>query len=347
MVNFGPNPFNRNLFQNLKQLVETVVTEELNQSQTTGPGINQNTPQPLVNRLPQAALNSATALTSLETAVFLKNLLSLPKEIQTLLLLLAFPEGQNKPESLKKLIEESPDLNLTLENVQAFLGTQSKEGVQKLVKLMQFNNTGLATEGKSFEDLLKQTTQIGAKIQTSPMEAFHTLILLYLPPLMLPQSVNISFEEEEKTGEGDGSGEGEAGGGYSLILLLDTSSLGKFKIAMGLENRSQIRVQMEHDAAAEPYLEEIQKRLTFKVAEDGIPPPTFTFLPRQERRQNADSETLHDSDPESTEMTAAENAPEGKKIAVHPSSGVSILVVHTAYTLARMIFESDDKTVSR
>jgi hypothetical protein len=181
------------------------------------------------------------------------------------------------------------------------------------------------------------------------------MMLLYLPPLMVPQQIQFRFEPLQGDGEEDGESGGGGGAKYHLVMFMDTANLGKFKVSMGLEKSTQIIVLMEHDPQARRILQPLSKQVTTGVAEDGLPPPLFTYMEREQRTEAvliADEMSLNTAESASlSEQLATAEAgalsekkakPKDKKVAVYPHEGVSIVVVHAAYLLAKVLFQLDD-----
>lgn len=340
MVNFGPNSFNNNLPQTYRQpLPQPNVLEQASaiRSQAMFDGVSiYATTTGLASGKAVLANFLAASLSPQETALFLKNLLNLPRDIQGLLMLLAFPPGPDRPETLKKLLEKYPDLNVTLENVQSFLGDHSKEGVQKLLKLIQGNQAAQMGDAK-MEELLKLTSQLTNKVQSSPMEALNTMMLLYLPwlPLVPPQKLETAFVPSEEEGGGTGNPDETS---YNLVLYIETNRLGKFKVSLNQSNQTQITLHVVHDAIAQSHLPAMAAALAEKAGEDGIPKPEFLYELRTAPAALPIGPSMVEAGAE-----IANPVERGKKIAVYPADGVSIIVVTVAYSYARLIFETDDR----
>lgn len=340
MVNFGPNSFNNNLPQTYRQplpqpsALEQVLTLR-SQAMFEGMSIYASTTGLGCCNAVMANFLSAS-LSPQETALFLKNLLNLPRDIQGLLLLLAFPPGPERPETLKKLLEKYPDLNVTLENVQSFLGDHSKDGVQKLLKLIQGNQAAQLGDSK-MEELLKLTSQLTNKVQASPMEALNTMMLLYLPwlPLVPPQKLETAFVPSEEEGGGAGNPDEKS---YNLVLYIETNRLGKFQVSLHQSNHTQITLHVVHDAEAQSHLTALEAALAEKTGEDGIPKPEFIYEPRSAPASLPVAPSVAEAGAE-----MANPVERGKKIAVFPADGVSIIVVTVAYSYARLVFETDDR----
>jgi hypothetical protein len=348
MVNLGPGGFSQNpMPQNFRQQpastgVPMAQPTVGSNSALLQPGSTQ-LPTQMIQAAPLAMANLlATTLTPQETAMFLKNLLRLPPDIQAVLMLLAFPPGQERPENLQRLLAQFPDTPLKLETLQAFLSNQTQEGMQKLFKLLQStmgqgDPSAQKSTQKSMEELVRLTSQLGGKINMSPPEALNTLMLLYLPwlPLVPPQRLETAFQPSEGEGEGDSGDSG--GGAFNLVLFIDTNVLGTFKVSVGLENTTQLSFHVTHAPVAARHLPSLESSLTAHLAEDGIPSPVFAY--------ESQAATPHKASLPTAASTAeeAESPADGKKIAVYPTSGVSVLSVAASYQYARLIFETDDR----
>jgi hypothetical protein len=372
MVNFGPNPFNPRQQSAVPPKTQNRASADaLAQPVSLSPaalarlleGMAQASGQP-VAKGPMVL----PGMTAIESQVFIKNLLDFPKDIQALLMLLAFPEDQTKPDAmkkaLKKTLKEDPELLLLLENAQNQLGQATQDGVQKLLKMMgQSRMMGAGAGAPQMEEMFKMASAIQQQVNMSPVQALNTMMLLYLPPLMVPQQIQFRFEPFRGEGEEDGEGGGGGGAKYHLVMFMYTANLGKFKVSMGLEKSTQIMVLLEHDPQARRVLQPLSKQVTAGVAEDGLPPPLFTYMEREQRTEAvmiadelslSSSDSTRDSASDSASLTAQLAAAEAtaiqpdkktkkdKKVAVYPHEGVSIVVVHAAYLLAKILFQLDD-----
>ena len=286
----------------------------------------------------------APGLSQLETAVFIKNLLNLPKEIQALLLLLAQAQETPSPQAaqkLKKLLEDEMETLIPLETIQEVLTNKSQDAMQKLLKLLVGKRAGTAADGQSVEDVFKKVSSLQTHVQRSPVDALNAMMLLYLPPLILPQAIQITFRQDPPSADSESeSGGGEPG--YNMVLFIETITLGKFKISLGLVDRTQVIIRVEHDAVAEPVLPTVEKQLAASLADDGMPPPVWTPTRREPSPALASQAEPEDAPEQLTDTPGTEKTPE-KKIAVHPGQGVSILVVHTAFLLAKLLFQMDER----
>ncbi len=299
-----------------------------------GGGLNTMAASMLFQQMMQLQSNMSPR----ETAMLMRSIMEVPKEIQTILALLATSQGgKASPDAqmLKQLLAENPGLKISLEELQEALGKQSKDTANKLLKIIQSNSTATFTgDSQKLTELLQFTTQLAARVAASPTDAMNTLILLYIPwyPLVGQQRLEMYFEE------GDGEGGGEDGENYTLVIYVETNTLGKFKIAAGVVNMTRLMFKVEHDKAARPHLKDMEKALAEVLAEDGIPPPVLEFEQREEPVTT----------PEVMEKTSGVDEfktlkSDGKKVSVYPSKGVSVIVLNGAYQFSRIIFEIDER----
>lgn len=372
MVNFGPNPFNPRQQSALPPKTQNQANAGgLAQPVSLSPAALARLLEGMTQASGQPAAKGPMTLpgmTALESQLFIKNLLEFPKDLQALLMLLAFPEDQTKPDAmkkaLKKTLKDDPDLLLLLENAQNQLGKASQDGVQKLLKMMgQSRMMGAGSGTPQLEEMFKMASAIQQQVNMSPVQALNTMMLLYLPPLMVPQQIQFRFEPFQGDGEEDGDSGGGSGAKYHLVMFMDTANLGKFKVSMGLEKSTQIMVLMEHDPQARRILQPLSKQVTTGVAEDGLPPPLFTYMEREQRTEStliADEISLEaelsaslsaslskqlataEAKALASDVNGAKAKPKDKKVAVYPHEGVSIVVVHAAYLLAKIVFQLDD-----
>ncbi|MBY0405768.1 MAG: hypothetical protein K2X66_17830, partial [Cyanobacteria bacterium] len=195
-------------------------------------------------------------------------------------------------------------------------------------------------------DLMKLTSQVNNRVNQSPMQALHTLLLLYLPPMMFPQNVQISYEPPESEDKSNTDST------YHLTLFVETATLGRFKIDLGLHHSTQLIIAMEHDPMAQEILNRIESLFNQTLEKDGLPSTTIQFLLRPSRTDPPHSSAQLEASPEDSTSSASAQLPTGKankegkqsnsqKIAVFPTSGVSVIVVHSAFELAKIIFKLD------
>lgn len=277
------------------------------------------------------ALLAQAGMTPEQLGLLLRNLLQLPKEISQLMAMLAGTEGAITQEVLKALVQENP--KILLEQLQT-LFKDNKELQGKLFKLLQGNPAMEIAARQSMGELLQAVSELVAKAGNSPTEALQMTIALYLPwyPLEAPQRFHMHFEQLESGGESEESGNE---GDFQLVLLLDTLQLGGFKVVIGLLNQTQLQLIVEHEGQAAEALAAIEGRFKRDGLLANLPEPQFIYQPRTSRK-------IADS-PTTPETTSGEPTEKAQSMAVHPIGGVSFIVIHAAYLLSRLIFETDKR----
>lgn len=304
------------------------------------PGAQQqgNFSEPIANRIQAGTATGTLSLAALlaqqnplapdQLAQLLRNLLKMPKEIVQFLALLAEQDPAAGQELLQQLMTE--EVKIPLENMQSTLEGKLEQAQQKLLKLVQGNPAALASNGELGE-LMKGLSELAAKTGKAPAEALQSTITLYLPfyPLHPPQAFSLRFEPPN--GEGEGSNEDEP----QLVVYIETLTMGQFRASIATGPQSQWKAVIEHDAKASEYLEAIQTNLKEAAP---LEQPELFFLSRvaQEPTTNAATHT----ETENTPVTALTRQ---QSVGLHPTGGVSVLAVHAAYLLIRVILELDNQ----
>ncbi|MBX2861027.1 MAG: hypothetical protein KTR14_07320 [Vampirovibrio sp.] len=283
-------------------------------------------------------------LSPTETGLMVKSLLNLPQEVQGLLMLLAAPQQQlaAQPETVQQLLKMLGEAKIPLTEVQQLLQNKSQEGIQKLIQLVQTNQMGYSGDSQTVNHLVQLLSQVAGRVNNSPVDTLNTLLLLYLPwyPLQAPQRLDVAFEL------GGGEEEDDSGEGMALVLYLETVALGKFKMVMRLEEKTRVLADIFHDSAAEAVKDEIEEQFTAGLQQESLPPPRVTFLPREagpDDKGMLAADTTVDLQDASEQKPLSAQGGEGQKLSVYPTGGVSIVVIHAGYSLARLILELDNR----
>lgn len=304
------------------------------------PGTQQqgNFSDQVANRIQSGSLPGTLSLAALlaqqnplapdQLAQLLRNLLKMPKEIVQFLALLAEQDPTAGQEILQQLMTE--EVKIPLETLQNTLEGKLDQAQQKLLKLIQGNPAALASNGELGE-LMKGLSELTAKTGKAPAEALQSTITLYLPfyPLHPPQAFSLRFEPP--AGEGEGSGEQEP----QLVIYIETLTMGQFRASIATGPQSQWEAVIEHDTKANEHLETIQTNLKEAAP---LEQPELFFLSRANYDTKANP-TTH-TETESTPVTAPT---EQQSVGLHPTGGVSVLAVHAAYLLIRVILELDNQ----
>ncbi len=265
-----------------------------------------------------------------EVGLLLKNLLQLPKEITELLALLATADGVDPQQLLKTLLADNP--KISLEELQKLLQDHLKNGETKLLKLLQSAQTAKTGASMNIGELISTLSQVSTKAATSPTQALNTTLALYMPffPLQPPQRFHMDFEQPASDGEGGAKAED-----YQLVVYIDTISLGQFKIIIGLAHGTQLTVIIEHGPQAAHVLPAIEQQVRAGTRQENVPPPNLVFTQREAPPQAAQASPASAS--------GDGQSPAKPSVGIHPVGGVSVVAIHAAYLLTRVIIELDTR----
>lgn len=356
MPNFNFTSFNvNNLLYQTQQLLRPIIVP--GQNPLLGGLFNPNS---TAGRSPYMSLDTLFANNNLkldaqELSTFLKDAMKLPQDMRKLLLMLALESAQGESkkqvqQTLKQLIEDYPQaLNISVEDLQKLLGKKSKDGVDKLVKLLQVNQTGETKGAPQVAEMMSTLGKLSEKIQASPKEATETLMLLYIPwyPLAPQQKLEVEFESA-------GGGEEEAVEECSVVLYLQTASLGRFKLVIQELNPLQIVIMIFHEEQSQLIMGELEDRINDWLAKEGLPAAIFDEtlmhpeqIPTRAVASVTDSEQAPEAlatanNPATAGFKGATRQDGDQQITLQKGSRVSVLILNCAYALARFVFEADE-----
>lgn len=289
--------------------------------------------------------SEAARLTPDQLLTLLKNLLKMPREIVQLLAFFAETDGALGLELLQKLLTE--DAQVPLEELQQFLQSNMNQAQGKLLKLLQSSTSGPSGLGGQTGELLNHLSELVAKTGKSPLEALHTAISLYLPyyPLHPPQAFTLRLEQSRQD---DGSSETSGSDDTQwLTLFIETMALGVFKIALYTPEKIQCHVRIEHDNQSIPFQKQIAEGLQAETS--AYPNQTqivleFITRPGPERALLSGENDLQ-SLPEVVQNISSTQAEKtrGQSVGLHPTGGLSVILIHAAYLLIRVILEIDNQ----
>ncbi|MEW5820600.1 MAG: hypothetical protein AB1782_10450 [Cyanobacteriota bacterium] len=279
-------------------------------------------PQTTMNLLTQRMMSNVATLNAMnikELNILIRELLSMPKEIQQLLALLAF--GETNPNNLSQLFKD-PDLQLIIKQLQQLLGNNSKEVINKLIQLTQ--NNALFFEGSNqLRDILGVINKISASMQTSPSDALTTAMILYLPwlPLLEQNKFELIFghKQDEETGEKLDI--------EVLILFIRTDHLGTFKITIILNKDKTLDINIESDKAALNIITNLTNKVNERLGTTGVKSNIATTVRKVEEKK-------------SPKELKAESK---KSVSLHPSGKISVITVNAGYLITKIIFAMDER----
>ena len=320
-VNFGAN-FGKGAPTSTPTNSNAVQTSNVQQSSQVQISHQNLTSQSSMNLLTERMMNSAMSLNSMDVrqlATLLRELLSLPKEMQQLLAMLAF--GESGTAELAKMLKD-PSLQLIVKQLQTLLGQNSKEAIGKLIQLTQ--NNALFFEGSNqLRDILGLVQKLAVTAQTSPADALTTAMILYLPwlPLAEQQKLELTFGFQEED-ENNDKAECEV-----LILFITTMNLGTFKITIMLNKDKSIDIEIESDQIDAEVIKNIVADTNKTIDNSGLKSKVATIT-----RKTAETKSPK-------EMKADTN----KSISLHPSGKISMVTINIGHSIAKTIFETDEK----
>lgn len=275
-----------------------------------------------------------TSMTSVELSIFLRSILQMPKEIQQLLAMLGQGEQKQVAVLLKQLLADNPGLLINLTDLQNVLKKSVKDGENRLMQVLQSSQAGLTGSSKTMGDLIGLLGQLSSHVALSPTEALNTALTLYLPwhPLADQQRLNMQFQQG-----GDGEGEGQ-GGDSHLVLLIDTNTLGRFHVLILPIQGLQVLLHIQHDPVFTQHEGMLQTELDIAFVQNGLLKPDYAFKTRPESAVTASNEAPTEA------LTPPQALTESKQaVVVQPASQVPALVIQSAYIVARVIFELDNR----
>jgi hypothetical protein len=266
-----------------------------------------------------------------QLAQLLRNLLGMPREMVQLLALLSQQDPAAGQALLQTLLTE--DIKIPLEAMQDFLQERLDKAQEKLLKLVQGNPAALLGVGEMGE-LIKGLSELAAKGAQTPAEALHSTITLYLPfyPLHPPQAFSLRFEPPE--GEVDESGGGQM---PQLVIYIETITLGLFRVAILTSPESCWQALVSHDPVASPFTQSIEQGVLEAAP---LEQPTFIFSVRTERSPII---TIFDNAKSRQPAASGQAASGTQSVGLHPVGGVSVLAIHAAYLLIRVILTLDNQ----
>lgn len=258
-------------------------------------------------------------LTKLQQAILIKELLNLPKEWMELLSVLVYKEISQ--ESLLNIMKDQ-NLKIRIEDVKTLLDVNSKDVINKLLKLIQ-PAPGNIQNIDQMKELLGLISQIVPSSNSPAQEVLKNVILLYLPWLPLAQEQNIHIVFEKK-----GSSEESEQDNVALIIYITTVNLGKFKVIILLNNDKSLKIEIENQDISNndeddiSILENIRNNVNQELLNNKIACDTKVYTCKNTVNQNS----------------------ERREVSLYPISSISPRIMMAAYSVIRIIFEFDEKS---
>lgn len=258
-------------------------------------------------------------LTRMEQATLIKDMLNLPKDLKELLTLLT--SKQSTSEIFTGLLQ-TKTIKINPEIIQQLLESNSKEVINKLIKLVQ-QTPGNTQSYDQLKPLLALLSQIIPHKNAAPQEILTQLILLYLPwlPLMEQQKIEVRFEKKK-------SGSSEEDEKIAMIIYVSTINLGRFKATIIIDKTNKPNISIEHitkngkkDNIIKDTLKNILKTLNFELTEEKIEAKTYLSEVKQENFKKSGK----------------------REVTISKVNSLSPIVLITAQKISRIILEFDEK----
>lgn len=324
-VNFNPNPgIPRNIGSQSQVNSNTPVANDGGGSGGNVSTGNQGAPMPTETHLANPVFAKVLNLNALEANEFarlVRDLMSMPKEFKFLLQQLLELSGD--PKKLAQFLKDG-NADINLNDLQKLLQGNGKQVITKLITLMQASR-GMVEQQGQFKELLGFVSETVAKAQQSPQEAMHSTLLLYLPwlPLAEPQQFDLRYGFSAEDDEQQASSEGIE----VLVMYVSTINIGSFHVTVMVNKERKVEIDLLNDALTMEELAQIKEKILEKLTISGVEPQIQ--VGKKEPiivKENADLEKAGE-----------------KMLSLHPSGKISSLTLTTGYTVAKTIFELDQK----
>ncbi len=228
------NPQNINNTQNPQN-------STLNQSSFTPMNYSDNSfnnPE-ILEKLSSAEQNVISTVEIEQRANYIKELLNLPKDFETLINSIQGNTGDDI-NTLKDLVKLLQNGKINLSALNSLIGENQKAAVQKLMMTIM-------TVSKMGSENVRQLKELMNLLQTSTVQdssqLVKNIIMLYLPwlPLSVRSDMNLGFEIGiyEKNGEN-----GENGKEEKIKILIQTANYGNVTVELELNNNNDVDIFM-------------------------------------------------------------------------------------------------------
>ena len=170
-------------------------------------------------------------LESLETALYIKDLMKLPKDMKELLTFVQKAMAPTAPETEQLL---STDIDLS--KIALLFQQNGKEAVTKLIMAMSNAAKQGITDMTQIKDVMKLiNASVSVAGDKNPNQALKSLMLLYLPWLPLQEGVGFDLEVESKNGGAEDSD-------CIITITISTKNYGNIKATLILVEGNTVSV---------------------------------------------------------------------------------------------------------
>lgn len=200
--------------------------------------LSQNIPKPalympgVMNSLNSEMLSGLRMndLSKFERSLYLKDLMSLPKEMEEILTVIQNKTTAN--EEITKMLSK----NINIATLAELIQTNGKEAMNKLILVMANASKQGITDLSQLKDAIKLiNASVSVASQDNPTQTLKSFMLLYLPWLPLQEGVDFELEIESSQG-------GEDDSDTSITILISTRNFGNIRITLILIGMNSIDV---------------------------------------------------------------------------------------------------------
>lgn len=186
-------------------------------------------------------------LESLEKALYAKELMNLPKDMQDFLKMMQ--KNLDNPAELQVLLKN----NINMDQLAILLQQNGKEAVNKLIMAMANASKQGITDLSQIKETMKLiNASVSTAGQNNPNQTLKSLMMLYLPWLPVPPDVDFELEigsDEEKSGDSESS----------ITIMISTKKYGNVKATLVLTAGKSLTILI--NCSNEFPKEELLKRL--------------------------------------------------------------------------------------
>lgn len=168
-------------------------------------------------------------LEALDRALYVKDLMNLPKDLSQLL---------NSIQKNVAQAEEMPAMfsKININQIALLLQQNGKEAVNKLIMTMANASKQGITDFSQIKDAIKLiNASVSTAGQNNPAQTLKSLMLLYLPWLPLQESVGFDLEIETAQGKSDDSES-------YITIMISTKNYGNIKVTLFLVGGNSVNI---------------------------------------------------------------------------------------------------------
>lgn len=227
-----------------------------------------------IHTMPLRSLNMMhmNHLESLDRALYVKDLMNLPKDLGEFLEIIQQQVVQTK--DAQAILK-----NIKLSQVAELLQQNGKDAVNKLIMTMSNASKQGITDFSQIKDAIKLiNASVATAGQNDPAQTLKSLMLLYLP--WLPLQDGVGFELEIEASE-DESGESES----SITIMISTKNYGNIKVTLFLEGGYSVAILV--NCSSKFPKEDLLKRIKSESISHSI--PSSVVFEEKQMIQNEDA----------------------------------------------------------